>query len=86
MLVTEDALYPQHHRVENKLNPWLKLTSGTRTDQSSEFVGESDEAPLYVGPLTLVGDDTVIMVFVLFDDRYLFVHNDVGDCESGMPI
>lgn len=65
--------------MENKLNPWLKLTSGTRTDQSSEFVGESDEAPLYVGPLTLVGDDTVIMVFVLFDDRNLFVHNDVGD-------
>lgn len=64
--------------MENKLNPLLKLTSSTRTEQSSEVIGESKEAPLYVGPLTLVGDDTGIMVFALCDDRYLFVHNNVG--------
>ncbi len=73
MLATEDALYPQHHRAENKLNPWLKLIFGTYTEQPSELNGESKAAPLYVGPLTLEGDDTVIMVIVLFDDRYLFV-------------
>lgn len=66
----------------NTLIPWLKLTCGTHTEQSSQLVGESKEATLYVGPLTLVGDDTVTMVFALFDDRYLFVHNDVDEGES----